>query len=64
MIKEITTVIKEVKFGRNYTFICEDGTYTISAADAISQSRFNPVEVGKKMLLVLLGDEIISYKNA
>lgn len=63
MTRTIETAVKEINFGRDYTFVCEDGTYTIPASEAIAQSRFNPIEIGKKILLVLVGDMIISYKN-
>ena len=64
MIKEITSIIKQIRFGHDYVFECEEGSYTIPADRAITQSRFNPVKSGDKITLVLLGDEIISYKNA
>lgn len=63
MTREIETVVKGINFGKEYSFVCEDGTYTIPASEAIAQSRFNPVEIGRKILLVIVGDMIISYKN-
>lgn len=64
MIKEITTVIEGVNFGKEYEFVCSDGVFTIEASEAIAKSRFNPIEIGKKIVLTLVGNNIISYKNA
>lgn len=64
MIKEITTVVESVKFGKEYEFVCAEGIFTIEANEAIAKSRFNPIEIGKKIVLTLVGNTIISYKNA